>query len=102
MIYKYSENPSYKLEGSYETIEEAVDSLEKTPSNAKYLIRKKIANGDLSFCGGYVWTDAPLDTSSHEENTSAREENIPAFNPDELRETINHMSNLNGSMRMGT
>lgn len=54
MIYKYSENPSYKLEGSYETIEEAVNSLDKIPSNAKYLIRKKIANGDLSFCGGYV------------------------------------------------
>lgn len=64
MIYKYSENPSYKLEGSYETIEEAVNSLEKIPSNARYLIRKKIANGDLSFCGGYVWTDAPLDNVS--------------------------------------
>lgn len=64
MIYKYSENPSYKLEGSYKTIEEAVSSLDKIPSNAKYLIRKKITNGDLSFCGGYVWTDQPLDNIS--------------------------------------
>lgn len=81
MIYKYTENPSYKLEGSYETIEEAVNSLEKIPSNAKYLIRKKIANGDLSFCGGYVWTDQPLDSVSaykEEEKPQPQTQSQPA------------------------
>lgn len=107
MIYCYEKQEKYSLKNTYETIKDAICDRElNLPLSAATNIGRVIkSNGEgednLRTCGGYVWTDQPLDMNAYEEDTSAREENIPALDPDELRETINHMSNLNGSMRMG-
>ena len=107
MIYCYEKQEKYSLKNTYETIKDAICDRElnlplSAATNISKVIKNNCEGGDnLRTCGGYVWTDQPLNTNTPEENTFVRDENIPALNPDALRETINHMSNLNSQMRMG-
>lgn len=85
MIYCYEKQEKYSLKNTYESIKDAICDRElNLPLSAATNIGKVIKDNyegrdSLRTCGGYVWTDVPLDNvSAYKEEEKPQPQSQPA------------------------
>ena len=108
-IFQYAMQPQYSLIKEYSSPQEAAEDNGFEAKTAIRSIRENAQDNKNEFVRsyrGFYWTNTPLENAvapiGSQDNVSAyKEEEKPQLDPDELRETIDYMSSINGSMRMG-
>ena len=108
-IFQYAMQPQYSLIKEYSSPQEAAEDNGFEAKTAVRSIRENAQDNKNELVRsyrGFYWTNTPLEDAvapvSSQDNVSAyKEEGKPQLDPDELCKTIDYMSSINGSMRMG-